>query len=119
MEGFAIGVVMMTNALRAHPLQEDTLLDLDAQVRAELLCTEPFSHAGFEKFNPGYHYYGENLAMGDDASVFATPQSVVLAWYKSPTHRENMLANHYEYIGVGRTICPDGSNREVQLFGGF
>jgi len=116
---FTVGVVMFTNAMRTHSLKEDTLLDMDAQVRAELLCFEPFSHAGFEKFNPGYHYYGENLAKGDDARVFATSLSVVTAWLNSPTHRENMLAERYQYIGVGRAVCKDGSNREVQFFGGF
>lgn len=110
---FLISIVFLTNSLRLHSLKEDVVLDMEAQIRAELLCSTPFSHTGFQMFNPGYKWFGENLAMGIDS-----PVSVVVAWYKSPSHRANMLNKHYSFVGVGRFVCKDGTSRTVEMFGG-
>lgn len=48
-----------------------------------------FKEAGYT-----YAFAGENLARG-----FTTPEGVIDAWMASPSHRENMLSNHYRDIG--------------------
>ncbi len=46
---------------------------------------------------------GENIAAGQK-----TPQQVVDAWMNSPGHRENILSEHFEYLGVGFYYDKDG-----------
>lgn len=75
--------------------------------------TQPWffiSQAGYT-----YRYAGENLARD-----FADSTSVVQAWLASPTHRENLLSNRYQDIGVA-VVNGQLAGREttlvVQMFG--
>lgn len=43
-----------------------------------------------------YYYAGENIAAGQ-----TTPQQVMNDWMNSPGHRENILFEKYNEIGVG------------------
>lgn len=49
-----------------------------------------FKDVGYE-----YRYAGENLARD-----FSNPTSAVEAWMASPSHRENLLSEKYEEIGI-------------------
>lgn len=49
----------------------------------------------FEEAGYNYRVAGENLARD-----FKDPESVVKAWMNSPTHRENILNNKFQEIGV-------------------
>lgn len=62
-----------------------------------------------------YRYAGENLARD-----FADPQSVVNAWMASPSHRDNLLSNRYQDIGVAvmdGTLDGHDTTLVVQMFG--
>jgi len=62
-----------------------------------------------------YRYAGENLARD-----FSDPGSVVTAWMNSPTHRENLLSNRYQDIGVAvvdGTLEGRETTLVVQMFG--
>lgn len=56
--------------------------------------TTPWSF--FSKFGYKYKFAGENLARD-----FSTPQTAVVAWMNSKTHRENILNPNYREIGIG------------------
>ena len=62
-----------------------------------------------------YRYAGENLARD-----FADPQSVIQAWMNSSTHRENLLSNRYQDMGVAvvdGTLGGRDTTLVVQMFG--
>lgn len=62
-----------------------------------------------------YRYAGENLARD-----FTDPNSVVQAWLASPSHRENVLNNRYQDIGVAVVDGKLGGRETtlvVQMFG--
>lgn len=62
-----------------------------------------------------YRYAGENLARD-----FTDPQSVVKAWIASPSHKENVLNNRYQEIGVAVVDGKLGGRETtlvVQMFG--
>lgn len=65
----------------------------------------------------GYHYIfaGENLARD-----FGDSKGVVDAWMNSPSHRENLLNEHYRDIGfavVNGTLAGNQTTLVVQMFG--
>lgn len=67
--------------------------------------------------NAGYAYVyaGENLARG-----YTTSADVVNAWMASPSHRENMLSNHYQNVGYGiltGNLSGEDTVLVVQMFG--
>lgn len=75
--------------------------------------TQPWffiSEAGYS-----YRYAGENLARD-----FSDPAGVVKAWMNSPSHRDNLLSNRYQDIGIavidGRLTGQD-TTLVVQMFG--
>lgn len=70
---------------------------------------QPWDLAGL--FGYQFTSLGENIAKN-----FYTPKSVVEAWMKSPTHRENMLRSTYTNIGVGAVQSQNGAIYWVQLF---
>lgn len=75
--------------------------------------TQPWDF--FKEVGYSYRYAGENLARD-----FATSSSAVDAWMASPSHRENMLSDKYNDIGVA--VVEGNLNGEdttiiVQLFG--
>ncbi len=62
-----------------------------------------------------YSYAGENLAKNFDGS-----NEVVVAWYNSPSHRENLLNPNYEEIGfavVNGNLDGYETTLVVQMFG--
>lgn len=75
--------------------------------------TEPWFFILNEKYD--YSYAGENLAKN-----FNNSRDVVEAWYKSPSHRENLLNSNYDDIGfaVANGVL-DGyeTTLVVQMFG--
>jgi len=104
------GVLKYTNEQRTinslKPLIKNTKLDTSARLKVE----EMFRNQYFEHVSPSgigigelaqqvdYEYIviGENLAMGN----FENSQKLVEAWMESPGHRENILNNRYEEIGI-------------------
>ncbi|MDP2860224.1 MAG: CAP domain-containing protein [bacterium] len=104
------GVINWTNKQRIEnnlpPLKENKLLDASAKLKVD----DMFKNQYFEHVSPtgigvdglvkkaGYEYIliGENLAMGN----FQNSEKVVEAWMNSPGHRENILNNKYQEIGV-------------------
>lgn len=124
-------ILELTNDLRRQyglpPLKENPLLKEAAQKKAlDMIQNKYFAHyspAGIspwyfiEKSGYNYHYAGENLAMN-----FLDSEEVVRAWINSPTHRDNLLNQKYEEIGiavVSGDITGDNISKivVVQMFG--
>ncbi|WP_110954271.1 CAP domain-containing protein [Anaerosinus massiliensis] len=57
-----------------------------------------------------YKYAGENLALND------TIEAAEIAFMNSPTHRENILNEHYTEVGIGVKHAPNGKVYVVQEF---
>ncbi len=75
--------------------------------------TEPWKF--FLDFGYRYRFAGENLARD-----FSNPADVVSAWMASPTHKENILSDKYQEIGVAVVEGDMGgvdTTLVVQLFG--
>lgn len=125
------GVISMTNKFRSengnlNPLKENTKLDFSAEKKLQdMFNRQYFEHAspdGISVSDLGdqvsYEYItiGENLALGN----FVDDQALVEAWMNSPGHRENILNEHYQDIGVavGKGVF-EGKNvwMAVQHFG--
>ncbi len=51
--------------------------------------------AMMKKYNVSYKVAGENIAGNPSL------QDAVTAWLNSPTHKQNILSNSYNYIGIG------------------
>jgi hypothetical protein len=71
--------------------------------------------AFFKEVDYQYLYAGENLARD-----FLDPQSVINAWMKSPTHRDNILSSRYQDVGivvVHDTFQGQPTTLVVQFFG--
>ena len=71
----------------------------------------PWELAGL--FNYEFNTFGENLAR-----YFISARDVVDAWIASPTHRDNMLKEHFEYIGIGIKSDSKGNLYFSNLFSG-
>lgn len=81
-------------------------LEQSSQAKADDMAKEQyFSHTGsdgksitslMQRYAYDYEYAGENLAMG-----FNTPDDVVRAWEKSPTHYANLIDEDYVDAGIG------------------
>ena len=54
------------------------------------------SYVLMDLFDIKYAAWGENIASGQ-----LTPEEVMNAWMNSPGHRDNILSEKYQYIGVG------------------
>lgn len=104
-------IIELTNKYRLEnsnlqALKENNKLNLSAEKKLQ----DMFSKQYFEHISPSgigvadlsleanYEYLlvGENLAMGD----FKDNASLVEAWIKSKGHRENIINNNYQDIGV-------------------
>jgi len=125
-----IGVLAWTNLQREQnglpPLLEDSLLDSIAKAKLQdMFDKQYFAHVspigigvGDLAMQYGYEFIaiGENLALGN----YENDQDLVQAWMDSPGHRENILNQRYEAIGiaVGKGLF-EGSNTwlAVQSFG--
>lgn len=87
-------------------LQENTLLDRAAQLKAEDMASKGyFAHTSpegktpwywFDQVGYQYDYAGENLAVN-----FNDSQDVSTAWMNSPTHKANLLKPVYKEVGTG------------------
>lgn len=104
------GVVEFTNMERISrglkPLENNETLNLVAYQRAkEMFDKEYFAHESptgktaevlVATSNYDYLLVGENLAKG----IFDNDEDLVSGWMDSPEHKENILKNGYEEIGV-------------------
>ncbi len=118
-----------TNAARSAngdgPLKLNSELTAAASAKAaDMFTNQYWAHISPSGRDPwsfitaaGYNYLfaGENLARD-----FADSQSVVTAWMNSPTHRDNLLNNHYQDVGFAVVNGKYGSYETtlvVQEFG--
>jgi hypothetical protein len=104
------GVIELTNTQRAKyglpPLNENLRLNIMAEAKADdMFFNQYFDHispsgegVGDLAKNFGYEFIviGENLALGD----YKDDEDLVQAWMDSPGHRENILNERYQEIGV-------------------
>lgn len=116
-------LIQMTNRDRAPmaPLVEDSALDTAAQSRARYICSNGFSHDGWQGAfgRLPYTHIGENLARNYMNATFTER-----ALMNSPEHKANILDPLYTDIGVAYLSCKpesaDGSETAaVELFGGY
>ena len=123
LDAYAQEVLTLANAQREaaglNPLSADPVLTEMAMLRAREL-EESYSHTRpsgencktvFREFETDLRFWGENAANGN-----RTPEAVVEAWMDSPGHRENLLREDAEYLGVGVWQDEDGILYWVQLF---
>lgn len=85
-------------------------LSTSAFLKAQDMCTKHYwAHNAPDGTTPwsfvdaaGYNYLsvGENLAQG-----FIDDGALVTAWMASPAHRDNILANKYQDIGIATMTC--------------
>lgn len=104
-----------------HPLKQDLALNQLAIIKAQdMVNRNYFEHKSSFYGNPwdmatlfDYQYtsLGENIARN-----FHSPQSVLVAWMESPSHRENILRQGYTNIGVGVKQDKKGNYYWVQMF---
>ncbi|MBD3208311.1 MAG: hypothetical protein GF370_02580 [Candidatus Nealsonbacteria bacterium] len=106
----AQGVIEWTNYHRVKnglsPLRENIKLNESSRIKvSDMVENQYFSHtsplgvgAGEVVSSVGYDYVivGENLAVGD----FSDDQGLVEGWMDSPGHRENILKENFQEIGV-------------------
>lgn len=96
----ALVLAALINSERSQPLVLDPGLTIRAQNRAEYLCDNEFSHAGWNAWTTGVPgYVGENLAKG-----FKTSKKTHKALMASPTHRANIVSDRYGRVGIA-TAC--------------
>ena len=86
------------------PLRIDPALERAARSwSAQLLAANAFTHGAFAQRMQTFHVrgpaMGENLGWG--SGPYATAQSMVRMWLKSPGHRANLLRPGYRRIGIG------------------
>ena len=123
LDAYAQEVLTLTNTQREaaglNPLSADPVLTEMAMLRAREL-EESYSHTRpsgencktvFREFETDLRFWGENAAKGN-----RTPEAVVEAWMGSQGHRENLLREDAEYLGVGVWQDEDGILYLVQLF---
>lgn len=123
LDAYAQEVLTLTNAQREaaglNPLSADPVLTEMAMLRAREL-EESYSHTRpsgencktvFGEFETDLRFWGENAAKGN-----RTPEAVMEAWMGSQGHRENLLREDAEYLGVGVWQDEDGILYWVQLF---
>lgn len=112
-------------SLGFQPLQESLALNQAAQMKAQdMIENDYFAHTSpagispwhwFDTIGYNYRFAGENLAIG-----FIDSGEVNQAWLDSPSHRENLLNQNYNEIGLA-VMTGEYQGREttvvVQLFG--
>lgn len=107
------------------PLRENPMLSAAAQAKAQDMFEKGYwAHFGPNGETPWqfilaqgyeYEYAGENLAKS-----FLDSKSVVVAWMNSPTHRDNILNNHYSDVGyaiANGVLNDEDTTLVVQMFG--
>ena len=107
---FVARVIELVNIERSNDgvpqLQTDPILMQAALYKCrDIINTGQFSHdsltygkayALMGRFGIKYAAWGENIAAGQ-----TSPEEVMDAWMNSPGHRDNILNELYQYIGVG------------------
>ncbi|MFC1789666.1 CAP domain-containing protein [Patescibacteria group bacterium] len=105
-----MGTIKWTNIQRDKyglpPLKENLKLNVSAEAKVEDMFLEQyFAHKSPSGLGVGdladisdYEYIiiGENLAFGN----FKDDETLILAWMNSPGHRENILNDRYQEIGI-------------------
>jgi hypothetical protein len=122
-------LIELTNIRRGddglETLAFNPLLKSAAKMKAEDMASKGyFAHTSpegltpwywFDKVGYNYLYAGENLAVN-----FTENYKIDEAWMKSPTHRDNILSERFEEIGIA-TAVGEYKGKEavfvVQLFG--
>jgi hypothetical protein len=122
-------VITLTNEERAKrgllPLKNNSRLNEAARRKAgDMFALDYWAHnsptgrtpwAFFKEVGYAYIFAGENLARD-----FNDSEAVIRAWMESPTHRENVLNENYEEIGlavVNGHLEGMETTLVVQLFG--
>ncbi len=122
-------VIELTNQKRMDqgllPLKLNQTLSEAAQLKGgDMFAFDYWAHFSpsgrspwsfFKEAGYNYLYAGENLARD-----FMDSDAVVTAWMNSPTHRENLLNNRYQEIGlavIDGTLNGIETTLVVQLFG--
>jgi uncharacterized protein YkwD len=122
-------LIELTNQQRQqHGLPElklnPVLVEAATQKAADMIAKNYWAHTApdgrtpwyfFKHVNYKYLYAGENLARD-----FIDSQSIISAWMKSPTHRDNILSGRYRDIGIAvihDTFQGQQTTLVVQLFG--
>ena len=121
-------IVERTNLVRAayavSPVQDDPDLALAAQAWADtMLESGTYQHSSDDRLvqvmnSGGFGALGENLhaperqcqAAPTCEHPFANPTSgtLLVDWFRSPSHHGNMLDARWDRIGVGVACAPDG-----------
>lgn len=122
-------IIELTNEERAkrdmQPVNANAYLTSAAHAKANHMFERQYwDHFGPDGESPwefikaagyDYMYAGENLGKG-----FNTSEGVHQAWMASPTHKENILTDHYEDIGiaiVSGSLQNENIVLVVQMFG--
>ena len=115
--------VRLENGLSALELNSD-LTQAATQKAADMIAKNYWAHTSPDGQTPWYFfkdagyqylYAGENLARD-----FLDSGSVIEAWLSSPTHKDNLLSNRYQDIGIAvihDTFQGQETVLVVQLFG--
>lgn len=107
---YANALIILANYDRSQSalseLKDNPLLTQSAQLKAEDMANKSyFAHTSPDGVSPwvwfdqaGYQYQhaGENLAIR-----FVDTLKLHRAWMNSPTHRDNIMGNQFEEIGIG------------------
>lgn len=106
-------LVYNSKLAEAAKLKGQDMLSSDYWAHVSPSGTEPWDF--FNQVGYSYRYAGENLARD-----FSDPSSAVAAWMASPSHKENILSDKYQEIGIA--VVEGDMNGEdttiiVQLFG--
>ena len=122
-------LIELTNQQRQqHDLPQleinPALIDAAVQKGSHMITKDYWAHTSPEGKTPWsffndvdyrYLYAGENLARD-----FLDSQSVVDAWMKSPTHKDNILSSRYQDVGIAvihDTFQGQPTTLVIQMFG--
>ena len=102
------------------PLRINEKLNLASRLKNEdMVKNNYFAHNSPQGLTPWYFmqlagynflYAGENLAIN-----FTEAKDVENAWMKSPLHRENLLSDKFQEIGINVSNTNDKSNERIQI----
>jgi len=126
-ESVVAGANQVRQAQGLGELEVDARLTEAAQVKAQDMIRRGYFAHFYQQSSPwqfidatGYtnwHFAGENLAKN-----YNTANDLIGAWLASPTHRDNLLSDHYDRTGVATATgqMPSGEKVTVtvQLFTG-
>lgn len=97
----------LRDAARRHSVAMGLAGETSHQLPGEARFSKRITDAGYDD----WRLVGENVASG-----FGSPQAVVRAWMRSPSHRANVLNCELRDLGVG-VVLQDGRLWWTQDFG--